>query len=270
MGACHCDENAGNGLGGGNNVDGGIPEKGDRRNATACDREPIAVAGGGRDYRDAILMRYPLESHQLHQQRHLRNPLLHTSAMQHLTRSEIEAGLDRVRRSPVAHGTLELIVQRPDFDTRVVIDEGQLNVEEGLVGDSWINRPSNRSADGGPHPDMQLAIMNSRFLALLAGSGDGMAQAGDQLIVDLDLSDANLPPGSRLGIGDAVIEITDQPHTGCAKFRARYGIDAVRVVNSELGTMLRLRGVFARVVEPGVIRRGDSIRRLAADLRSSS
>ena len=179
----------------------------------------------------------------------------------HLDRAGLEATLDHVRRSP-AEGTLELIVQRPAIDERVVLDAARLDLDEGLEGDTWSSRSSRRTADGGPHPDMQLNIMNSRILAAIAGTPERMPLAGDQLIVDMDLSDANLPAGSKLAIGEAVIEVTDQPHNGCAKFSQRFGVEAHRFVNSEVGKELHLRGINARVVTPGTIRRGDRIRKL--------
>lgn len=180
----------------------------------------------------------------------------------HLSREQLEAGLDHVTASPSDHGTLELIVQRPAEDMRVVLAEGQLNVEEGLAGDNWNQRGSRRTDDGGPHPDMQLNIMNVRILEQIAGSPDRMPLAGDQLIVDLDLSEANLPAWTKLAIGDAVIEVTDQPHAGCAKFSQRFGVEAHRFVNSPLGKELHLRGINARVVTPGTIRHGDTIRKI--------
>ena len=180
----------------------------------------------------------------------------------HQTTEQIEAGLDHVKASPSDHGTLELIVQRPGEDMRVVLGEAELNQEEGLAGDTWNQRGSKRTDDGGPHPDMQLNIMNSRILAQLAGSPERMALAGDQLIVDLDLSEENMPAWTKLAIGDAVIEVTDQPHNGCAKFTQRFGLDAHRFVNSDLGKQLHLRGINARVVTPGTIRQGDTIRKI--------
>jgi hypothetical protein len=180
----------------------------------------------------------------------------------HLTTEQLEAGLDRIRESPADEGRLELIVQRPAEDARVVLAVGELNHEEGLAGDNWNQRGSRRTGDGGPHPDMQLNIMNARILALVAQSPERMPLAGDQLIVDLDLSEANLPAWTKLAIGDAVIEVTDQPHTGCAKFSRRFGVEAHRFVNSGVGKELRLRGVNARVVVPGTIRQGDVIRKL--------
>ena len=119
--------------------------------------------------------------------------------------------------------------------------------------------------DGTAHPDMQLNVMNSRVVELLAQDPDGWALAGDQLYVDLDLSAANLPTGTQLSLGDAVIEVTDQPHTGCSKFSARFGGDALRFVNSAIGKELRLRGLNARVITPGTIRRGDRVARVVGD-----
>ncbi len=185
-----------------------------------------------------------------------------TDLMQHLTEDQLLAGLDLIRDSPSELGRLELIVQRPAEDERVVLEVGELNTEEGLAGDSWNRRGSRRTDDGGPHPDMQLNLMNVRTLALLAQDPGRMQLAGDQLIVDLDLSHANLPAWTKLSIGDAVIEVTDQPHTGCVKFSQRFGADARRFVNSEVGRDLNLRGINARVVTPGTIRRGDPVAKM--------
>ncbi|MDQ3745748.1 MAG: MOSC domain-containing protein [Acidobacteriota bacterium] len=185
--------------------------------------------------------------------------------VRHLTTEELEAGMERVRLSPKDEGVLELIVRRPRVDEREVLEEGRLSLVEGLVGDSWKERGSSRTPDGSPHPDMQLNVMNARVLALVAQDRERWRLAGDQLIIDLDLSDENLPAGTRLSLGSAVIEVTDQPHTGCHKFVARFGLDAMRFVNSPAGKRLRLRGLNARVVRPGVIRAGDVVRKLQAE-----
>lgn len=182
--------------------------------------------------------------------------------MQHLTMTELEAGLDHIRQSPTDEGVLKLIVRRPQVDQREVLDAGELNLQQGLIGDSWTIRRSSRTQDGSPHPDMQLNIMNSRVIALVAGDKERWQLAGDQLFLDLDLSENNLPAGTRLTIGSAVIEVTPLPHLGCHKFVARFGQDAMRFVNSPLGRELHLRGINAKVVTPGSIRVGDAVRKL--------
>jgi hypothetical protein len=174
-----------------------------------------------------------------------------------LSMAELEAGLDEILRSPKDDGVLDLIVRRPDVGEREVLQEAELDPTEGLVGDSWRRRSSSRSPDGRAHPDMQLNVMNSRVIALVAQARERWPLAGDQLFIDLDLTADNLPPGTRLGIGSAVIEVTPQPHTGCQKFVARFGLDAMLFVNSPLRKELHLRGINARVVQAGVIRTGD-------------
>ncbi len=180
----------------------------------------------------------------------------------HVTREQIEAGLDHIRQSPPDGGTLRMIVRRPAVDRREVVAEGQLDLGVGLVGDTWHQRASRRTPDGTPHPDMQLNVINARLIALIAREESRWPLAGDQLIVDFDLSEANLPAGTRLALGTAVIEVTDQPHTGCGKFVERFGVDAMKFVNSPIGRELHLRGINAKVVVPGTIRVGDRISKI--------
>ena len=180
----------------------------------------------------------------------------------HLTMAELEDGLDAIRQSPKDEGVIALIVRRPQVDAREVLEEGELDLVEGLVGDTWKVRGSSRTPDGAAHPDMQLNIMNARVIALLACEKDRWPLAGDQLFIDMDVSAENLPPGTRLALGSAVIEVTDQPHTGCKKFEARFGLDALKFVNSPLGRQLQLRGLNAKVTQPGVIRVGDFVKKI--------
>jgi MOSC domain-containing protein YiiM len=170
----------------------------------------------------------------------------------HFPLSALEQGLAAVRDSPSDHGTVELIVCRPAEGERQVLAEAELDPEQGLVGDGW-------QARGAPHPDRQLTLMNARAAALVAGPRESWAQAGDQLYVDLDLGEANLPPGTRLAVGSAVIEITTEPHRGCGKFSRRFGVDAMRWVNSAVGRELNLRGINARIVRGGTVCTGDAI-----------
>ena len=181
--------------------------------------------------------------------------------VRHLTADELEAGLEEILGSPRDEGRLEMIVRRPRAGEREVLAEGLLDLAEGLVGDNWKDRGSSRTPDGSPHPDMQLNVMNSRVLALVALDRGRWELAGDQLIVDMDLSEENLPAGTRLALGSAVIEVTEQPHTGCKKFVERFGLDAMKFVNAPGRKGLRLRGLNARVVRPGVVRAGDAVRK---------
>jgi len=182
--------------------------------------------------------------------------------MRHLTTDELNAGLPDVEGSPNDGGTVEMIVRRPAVDGREVVDAGELVVGEGLAGDNYVARGSSRTPDGLAHPEAQLTLMNSRAVDLVAdGARSRWPLAGDQLFVDFDLSAANAPTGTRLAIGTAVVEVSAKPHTGCAKFRERYGVDAARWVNSR--DDLRLRGINAIVVESGTVRTGDTIKKLA-------
>jgi len=182
--------------------------------------------------------------------------------MQHITSGQTQAGLPSILDAPADTGRLEMIVRRPAVNARELLDAATLDVVQGLVGDTWKDRSSSRTPDGTPHADLQLTLMGVRTISLLARYRERWPLAGDQLFVDLDLSAANLPAGTRLGIGEAVVEVTSQPHTGCGKFIERFGVDAMKFVNSPEGRALNLRGINAKVVEGGVVRLGDSVRKL--------
>jgi MOSC domain-containing protein YiiM len=181
----------------------------------------------------------------------------------HLTIAELDAGLDDIRRSPQDGGTVELIVARPAPGERAEVAEATLDTEVGLVGDNWRVRGSRHTEDGSAEVRRQVTLMNARAADLIAAGPTRRALAGDQLYVDLDLGSANLPAGTRLRLGDAVLEVSPLPHTGCAKFIERFGRDAGRWVNIGLGQELNLRGINAFVVEPGTVRVGDSVNKLA-------
>jgi hypothetical protein len=176
--------------------------------------------------------------------------------------TRLEENLDHIRASPADNGTVELIARRPDVDEREVLAEALLDLDEGLVGDTWRVRGGTRTPEGQPSLDAQLTVMNARAAAVIAGERARWPLAGDQLYVDFDISRTNLPPGSRVQIGSAVIEFSEPPHTGCAKFSARFGVDALKFVNSEVGRDLRLRGANCRVVVAGTVRPGDEVRKL--------
>ena len=182
--------------------------------------------------------------------------------MKHLTMAELEAALDHLRQAPKDDGLVHLIVRRPEVDQREVVEEAKLDVVKGLIGDNWFVRGSKRTPDGSAHPDMQINIMNSRVTALVAQEKERWPLAGDQLYIDMDLSIENLPAGARLQVGSAVLEVSPLPHTGCKKFVSRFGEDAMRFVNSPLGKELCLRGINAKVVEGGVVKIGQTAKKI--------
>jgi hypothetical protein len=179
----------------------------------------------------------------------------------HRPLEQLRDWLDQIRAAPSTDGRIELIVCRPAVAAREVIPRGELCATNGLIGDNWNTKPT--SATGMPNPKAQLTLMNARAAAAIAGERDRWPLAGDQLYVDFDLSKANIPPGIRLAVGDAEIEVTDEPHLGCGKFVRRFGVDAQKFVNSREGRALNCRGINARVITPGTVQTGDTIRKLA-------
>lgn len=167
--------------------------------------------------------------------------------------------LEHIRQSPRGRGRIEMLVRRPEVDAREVLEEAEFCLREGLCGDNWSRRPSSRRPDRTPHPDMQLNLMNARVLAAICPDRQKWQWAGDQLIVDFDLSEQHLPVGTRLGLGTAVIEVTEQPHTGCKKFAERFGLEAHQFVNAAEHRHLKLRGINARVVQAGRCQSGSEI-----------
>lgn len=184
--------------------------------------------------------------------------------MNHPTIDELEAGLPHIAASPKSEGRIDLIVRRPKDGERELLDEGTFDQDVGLVGDNWAVKPSKKTKDGSAHPRMQVNIMNARAIELLAGSKDRWALAGDQLYVDFDLSEENVPAGTQLQMGEAILEVTEIPHLGCAKFAARFGPLALKFVNSEKGRQLHLRGINARVIRGGKVASGAVISKISA------
>jgi len=179
--------------------------------------------------------------------------------VKHLTRDELQAGLPHILASPQDNGVLEAIVIRPAPGERADLESCEISLAGGVHGDHWAQGCWMSSEDGKPHPDVQICIMNARCIGLIAHERERWPLAGDNLFIDLDLRPENLPPGQRLRIGTAVIEITPVPHNGCAKFVERYGKAAVVFVNAPKGKAMRLRGIYARVVQDGRVTVGDRV-----------
>jgi hypothetical protein len=174
---------------------------------------------------------------------------------------ELDRHLDDVRAAPRDGGRLELIVRRPAEDERELLEVAELDPDLGLVGDGWKARGSRSTPDGSADPATQLTLISTRVLAAIEPDRSRWPLAGDQLYVDLDLGTESLPAGTRLAIGTAVVEVSEEPHTGCSKFRARFGADALRWINGPTGRELRMRGLNARIVQGGSVRVGDAVRR---------
>lgn len=182
--------------------------------------------------------------------------------VEHLSIAELEAGMEYIRQAPKDLGTLQMIVRRPRDDEREMIEQGELHISEGLIGDTWKMRGSKHTIDGAADAQAQITVMNARAVALVAKEKERWSLAGDQLYVDLDLSDDNLPPGSRLAIGSAILEVSAKPHTGCRKFSDRFGVEAMKFFNSSEGKRLHLRGINTRIIRAGTIQVGDVVSKI--------
>lgn len=176
--------------------------------------------------------------------------------------TELEAGLDVIRQSPSDQGILKMIVRRPKVDDREAVNEAELTLEDGLVGDTWKVRGSKATADGSANIQAQITVINMRAIAIMAQDEARWSLAGDQLFVDFDLSETNLPAGTRFAIGSTILEVSATPHTGCAKFSQRFGADALKFVNSPNGKQLRARGINTRVIQAGTICVGDVVKKI--------
>lgn len=177
----------------------------------------------------------------------------------HRTTEELEALLDGILAAPKDAGPIEMIVRRPAEDQREIVDSAVLSTEQGLVGDRWAH---NLNSDGEPYYPAQLTLMNARVADAVAVTRERWPLAGDQIYVDMDISMENLPPGSQIRVGTAVVEISEVPHTGCSKFAGRFGKEALRFANVGVGRDNRFRGVNARILEDGSVNVGDKTTKL--------
>ena len=176
---------------------------------------------------------------------------------------DLETLMTDIKKSPSEKGSVDLLLRRPSKGEREILEEAEIDLEEGVVGDGWKTRGSSMTEDGAAHPEMQIAIAIARAVALVAKQKDRWALAGDQLYVDFDISEDNTPAGTQLAIGSAVLEVTPIPHNGCSLFAKRFGNDAMKFVNSPEGKQWHLRGVNTKVIEPGRIRLMDTVEKVS-------
>lgn len=179
--------------------------------------------------------------------------------------AELKAKIPKILDSPKDEGAIKMMTIRPESNQRKIVQELELNRKLGCVGDIWSSKPSSSTPDGSPHPEKQLTIMNSRCVQAIAGSKDRWSLAGDQVYADLDLSLDNIPPGTQLQMGSAIVEVSAHPHTGCKKFVERFGVDALRFVSSPAGKQNNFRGINAFVVKEGTITSSDTIKKVNAN-----
>lgn len=177
--------------------------------------------------------------------------------------TELELGIDEIKESPKDNGLIEMIVRRPETETREIINSCEISLVNGLEGDNWKARGSSSTPDNSADPEAQITLMNSRVIQLLSGDKENWQWAGDQFFVDMDLGIENLPPHSRIQIGSVILEISATPHTGCKKFSGRFGVEALAFISTPLGKSLRMRGVNAKVIQAGQIKVGDVIRKVS-------
>ena len=179
----------------------------------------------------------------------------------HVKMSQLELGLDHILDSPKDNGIVQLIVSRPEIEIRKILNVAKLDKEFGLIGDNWSDRGNSSTPDNSSDIEDQLTIMNSRVISLITPSSEHWQLAGDQLYIDMDLSRNNLVPGSQIKIGSAIVEVSKKPHTGCKKFSNRFGLDVLKFVSTPLGRELALRGINTRIVQSGIVRTGDVVKK---------
>jgi hypothetical protein len=169
----------------------------------------------------------------------------------HLPLAELESRLSTLPSLPKDSARLTLIVRRREDGSRETPDRLRLTPEDGVPGDSWGRSPERKL-------EAQIAVMR-RDVAEMLANGQPLTLFGDSLFVDFDISTPNLPAGSRLRVGGVVVEVTPMPHNGCAKFKARFGADALFLVNAKPTRHLNLRGIYWKVIEAGEVAVGDAI-----------
>ncbi len=175
------------------------------------------------------------------------------------TLEHLQTQIKHIQDSPKDSGSVVLIVRRPTTEEREIISQGRLIPTAGLEGDNWHERGSASMPDGSANPEAEITLMNTRVIQALTENESRWALAGDQFFVDFDLSEENIPAGSRLAIGSAIVEVSPLPHNGCKKFSARFGVDALKFISMAENKPLRMRGINAKIIQAGDVKQGDLI-----------
>lgn len=182
--------------------------------------------------------------------------------MSFVTRADLEAALPHVLAAPKERAVIEMLCFRPGYNQREFVEALELTPENGIPGERWSRAPWLKLDDGTAHPGIQVSILSKRVLELVWTDRDSTLHPGDTFIVDMDLSEANLPVGQRLRAGSAVLEVSDVFNDGCVKWKARYGTDAKDWITAPGHPELRLRGVLCSIVQRGTLRNGDILHKL--------
>ena len=179
-----------------------------------------------------------------------------------VTAEELAAALPRVLAAPLDAGPVRLLCARPKPNARTFPETLTLTRRDGVAGDFEMSRPWLELPDGSADPRIQVSILPWRVLELVWRERDRIAHPGDNIVVDMNLTDQNLPVGTLLSVGTAVLRISDVPNDGCVKWKVRQGKAAYDWVSTPANAHLRLRGLFCSVEQDGVVRLGDSVHAL--------
>ncbi|MFT5632095.1 MAG: hypothetical protein ACI9HB_003282 [Gammaproteobacteria bacterium] len=180
----------------------------------------------------------------------------------HVRLAECEDALSTILAAPKSGAIVEQLCLRPGFSERSFPELLELTVAGGIIGERWTKAPWLTLSDGTPDPRIQVSILSKRVMDLCWRDRENTHHPGDTMIVDMDLGVENLPNGTRLGIGSAVVEVSDKFNTACIKWQGRYGAESLRWLNLRKNRDYRLRGILCRIVQDGVVRLGDELARV--------
>ena len=180
----------------------------------------------------------------------------------HVSFAECEQALDHINRAPLDEAEIDCLCARPDFGTRAFPDKLILTVDHGILGERWTHSPWLTLPNGDPDPRIQVSILSKRVMDLCWRDRERVIHPGDPFVVDMNLGEANMPVGTRLAIGTAIVEVSDKFNTACVKWRDRYGQDSLHWMNLARNRPYRLRGILCRIVQDGEVKLGDRLAKL--------